>query len=452
MVGAILAALLAASGGCQEGDALVDNVKQLCRDYLEGFGSANTPLVYHHRLNGPKGLAALESPEEIAKGRVRGKEMPYGYGSGIQDVALENGHFLFALCDAYEATGDEFFADTARHIFSGMKLVATVSPVPGFVPRGPHPDGKSYYRNSSMDQHTTFVYALWRYHRSPLATEQDRAFIADVLDKVARRMEQHDWAIKVEDGGETAHVGFSWLQFTRTGATVLLAVLAAVADVTGDEHWRELYERLGREREGLRWKLLSVEGGDKWAPLTLYSNQFAVGLAVLGRAETDPARREALGAYRKLVAERMLRSNVFDEACWRRLDWAGNWPDKTNQRDDWVEQETEKLLQPFGLSVREPATVFDVYARFDPQVWAQRDWKLTKINGKLCFGIPTVAIHAALLSEDAALAEEVAPRVGDMVAKMVAHGRLYDHGENYNRAVALGLHLLARGERRARRQ
>ena len=112
MVGAILAALLAASGMCQEGGSPVDNVKRLCREYVEGFGSADTRLVYHHRLNGPKGVAALESPEEIAKGRVRGKEMPYGYGSGIQDVALENGHFLFALCDAYEATGEGTYLDS----------------------------------------------------------------------------------------------------------------------------------------------------------------------------------------------------------------------------------------------------------------------------------------------------------------------------------------------------
>ena len=164
--GMLAAALLGAQGTCQGDGALMDTVKLLCRDYLDGFGSADTGLLYHHRLNGPRALQALESPEEITKGRVRGKEMPYGYGSGVQDVALENGQLLIALCEAYEATEDEFLAETARRIFSGLKLVATVSPVPGFVPRGPHPDGKSYYRDSSMDQHTTFVYALWRYSRA----------------------------------------------------------------------------------------------------------------------------------------------------------------------------------------------------------------------------------------------------------------------------------------------
>ena len=70
---------------------LLASVKQLCHAYLEGFGHADTRLCYHHRLNGPRGIAVLSSPEEIAEGVVQGKSMPWGYGSGIQDVALENG-------------------------------------------------------------------------------------------------------------------------------------------------------------------------------------------------------------------------------------------------------------------------------------------------------------------------------------------------------------------------
>lgn len=421
----------------------MDDVKELGRDYLEGFGSAATGLVYHHRLNSPEGLGALESPEEIALGRVRGQDMPYGYGSGIQDVALENGHLLFALCDAYEATGDAFLGETARRIFGGMKLVATVSRVRGFVPRGPHPDGKSYYRDSSMDQHTTLVYALWRYCHSPLATEDDKQFIADELDSVAGRLEQYDWGIRVEDGSKQAHVGFSWLQFTRTGATVLLAVLGAIADVTADEHWRDVYQRLGAEKDGARWKLLSADSPEKWPPFTLYSNQFAVGLAVLARTEGNRARRAQVQTYHRVMAERMLRSNVFDEEQWRRLDWAGNYPDKTNQPDGWVEQETEALLEPFGLSLKRPATVFGVYGEFDPDKWRSDDWKIRKINGKLCVGIPTVAFHAALLTQEPDLARQVAPDVRDMTEKMLSHGHLYTHGEDFNRAVVLGLHLLA---------
>ena len=58
-------------------------------------------------------------------------------------------------------------------------------------------------------------------------------------------------------------------------------------------------------------------------------------------------------------------------------------------------------------------------------------------------GIPTVAFHKALLSEDPELVREVAPHVRDMVDKMLEHGDGYTHGENFNRAVILGLHLVA---------
>ncbi len=408
-------------------------VIELCRKYVEGFGSQSTHLVYHHRLNGPKGLGALSSPDEIAAGTVRGKEMPYGYGSGIQDVALEGGHFLFALCDAWDATQDAYFADAARSIFSGMKRIAAVSPVPGFVPRGPHPDGKSYYRDSSLDQHTTFVYALWRFSRSPLAAEEDRRFIADTLEKVAQRMEKNGWGIRVEDGSKQAHVGFVWLQHTCIGAEVLLSFLASVHDATGNDHWRQLYERMGGEKDGVRWRLLSADSLEKWPPLTLYSNQFAVGLAALSRTEKDEGRRAQLKEMRKRLAERALRSNVFDERLWRRLDWAG----------EWSSEQIEENLKPFGLSQQNQATVFDIYRRFDAGLWAGPYSPQRKVNDKLCFGIPTVAFHMALLSGDPALVREVRPHVEDMVRKMLDHGHLYTSGENFNRSVVVGLHLLA---------
>jgi len=399
---------------------------------LEGFGHANTKVCYHHRLNGSKGISVLSSPDEIAKRMARGKPMPYGYGSGIQDVALENGQFLFALCDAYDATRDDYLAETARGIFSGLKLVATVSPEPGFVPRGPHPDGKSYYPDSSRDQHCAFVEALWRYSVSPLATGDDKAFIVDTLSKVARRMERNGWVIKVEDGRHMAHVGWGWKQHTTIGAATLLSVLAAARETTGDEHWAQLFNRFSQESDGIRWRLLSAEHC-QWRPFTLYSNQFMTSLALLARTESDPSRVRQLRALVKAMAERALRTNVFDESHWRRLDWGG----KRSAR------EVAKDLAPFDLSLAQPTSVFDLCRKFDPELMAARSWQSRRVNGKLLFGIPTVAFHKALLSEDPALVQEIAPYVRRMVGHMLTHGHLYTHGENFNRAVILGLHLVA---------
>lgn len=56
-----------------ETESLANDTRLLCRQYVAGFGSDQTELVYHHRLDGLRGVAALSSPEEIAAGTVSGK-------------------------------------------------------------------------------------------------------------------------------------------------------------------------------------------------------------------------------------------------------------------------------------------------------------------------------------------------------------------------------------------
>ncbi len=412
---------------------MLDRVLSLTEAYLEGFGAETAGLAYHHRLNGPDGLDALASPDEIARGCIGDREMRWGYGSGIQDAALENGQLLYALCDAYDATGDERLAAIARRIWGGIKLIGSVSPHPGFVPRGPHPDGASYYRNSSRDQHAVYVYAIWRWGRSPLATEDDRAFIAQFLDAFAERMERNRWHVMVEDESEIAHVGFSWAQRAMPGATSLLGSLRAVHDATGDARWLALWERYSEEDGAFRWELLRPERVPEMGPLTLYWNQFGldfVSLArILGDAERGRQVRDCLAA----IARETLDRNVFDPDQWRRLDWAGEWDD----------EQTEGVLRQFGLTLVEPTTALELFERFDPEQMRAGEWRTRGVSGKLLFGIPTVACHLALLSEDPELVARAAPVVERMVEAMLAHGDDYDRGENFNRSVVLGLHLVA---------
>ena len=430
---------LSAEQSDDSGDELAPRVTSLCRQYVAGFGSKATQVVYHHRLDGPRGIAALAAPAEIAAGTVRGQPLPYGYGSGIQDVALENGQLLFALCEAQEATGDAELAEMARWVFEGLTRAATLSPEPGFVPRGPHPDGKSYYRDSSRDQHAAMAEALWRFGRSPLASEADRRLIRRELAEMAQRMERNGWRILVEDGSRTAHVGWGWTQMTSIGAISLLSFLSLVADATDEPHWRQLYADFSAEEDGRRWHaLLSPAAADDWRPLTLYSNQFAQALVVLKRTEADLRRREQIAELLRRLAERALDSNVFDPVYWRRLDWAGDSPDA----------EIERRLAPLGLSLARPATVADLFAAFDPACWRPGNRGDSSTAAKLCFGIPTAAFHKVMLSEDDQLTGRIAPSVRRMVDVMHEHGDEYEAGENFNRAAVLGLLLVAREARK----
>ncbi|NQT12264.1 MAG: hypothetical protein HQ582_05925, partial [Planctomycetes bacterium] len=161
-------------------------------------------------------------------------------------------------------------------------------------------------------------------------------------------------------------------------------------------------------------------------------------LAVVARTESDPARAALVRELMKAQAERALRSNVFDPRDWRRLDWAG----------DWSDEEAQAALVPFGLPLAAETTVIDVYEKFDPRLFRAQSAREYRVNAKLLMGIPTVALHKALLSEDPALVREVGPYVKDMVEKMLQHGDGYTHGENFNRAVILGLHLVAEESKR----
>ena len=419
----------------QERDSMTATMKRMCQSYVEGFLSPATDLVYGKRLNGPRGLAVLEPPEEIAKEHYKGKYKPYGYGAGIEDVAYHNGTLLFALCGAFDATAEQYFADLARRIFKGMKRIGTVSPVPGFVARGPHPDGRSYYRDSSVDQHSLYVCGLWRYFRSPIASDAEKAFIRDSLSKVARRMERNKWVLLVEDDSRGAHAGGDWSVKGGTQSVILLSALAAVADVTGDAHWREEYARYSREAEGVRWKCIGTPP-TRLPRYTLFSNQAAFRMATLARLEQGAASKAIVQGRLRRMATDMLDCNFFTH--WRHLDWIGERPD----------DEVSVYLAPLGWRVDSEATVLELWSKYDQKLRSPAlasDGERRSYEA-ICVRTPMVVAHVALLSADPGLARRIHPFVRELFER-IDFSRIHS-GWTYNYAVVLGLLDLAAERRR----
>ena len=414
-------------------DKMLETVKRLCQGYVQGFMSPDTNLVYGRRINGPRGIEVLEKSEEIARERFQGQYKPYGYGAGIEDVALQNGYLIFALCDAFEATGEPYFADLARRVLKGLRLVGTISPVPGFVPRGPHPDGKSYYRDSSLDQHTLFICGLWRYYHSRIASSEERKFIRQIVEKFARRMEQNKWVLMVEDNSRVAHAGGDWLPMGSYSAPILLSMLAAVQDVTDDEHWREEYEKYGNEDNGQRWKLLCAE--TKQLPrYTMFSNQAAFRLATLALIENNSVMKEIAKRRLRNMAEDMLTCNFFTH--WRRLDWIGELSD----------EEVNAYLGPIGFSLNSEATVFNLWRKYDPELRAPRlaANQFGRSYEPMCACTPIISWQVALLSGASEHIRQVDPFVRE-VFERVDFSRVRS-GWTFNYAVVLGLlHLAVQG-------
>jgi len=390
--------------GSEPAERRIAAAKDLCERYVRSFGSRETDLVYSRRLDTPKRLAVFESAEAVAKEHQGGKYKPYGYGAGFEDVAYHNGTFLFALCEAYDATGAPYFAELAKRIFRGMKRIGTLSPVAGFVPRGPHPNGKSYYRDSSLDQHTLYMCGLWRYYRSKIADEEGRGFVRRSLDAVATRMEKNKWVMLVEDNSRRAHAGGGdWHRSDH----LLLFALAAVKDVTGSAHWQAEYEKYRNERDGWRWQSMGRPLPEKLPRYTFFNNQAAFRLNVLSRVEHDPVRQQIALDHSRRKAADMFACNFFTH--WRRLDWIG---------DDKADEYVNRFLEPLGYTVDSTATLFDLWGRYDPK---RRGVKLP--DGRRAFTgltmtVPMMAWQIAMLSGDAELSRRVSQHIPEIHKRM----------------------------------
>src|SRR5690606_18008696 len=112
---------------------------------------------------------------------------PCGWHTGMEDGALNTGAYLATLVYRYDVTGVEKDAEEARKAFGGLLHLATVSTEKGFLPRAVLPDGVTYYPNSSVDQYTMFLFGIWVYYKSTIATQAEKQSIADVITSIAER-------------------------------------------------------------------------------------------------------------------------------------------------------------------------------------------------------------------------------------------------------------------------
>ena len=79
----------------------------------------------------------------------------------------------------------------AAKLLRGLELCAPVHGREGYVVRCvAHRDGTSCYSCSARDQLTFWVWGLWRYFRSDVATEPEREKIRSLVVKLAARGER----------------------------------------------------------------------------------------------------------------------------------------------------------------------------------------------------------------------------------------------------------------------
>ncbi len=228
----------------------------------------------------------LPTKEEIAAA----KPNPSGWRTGMEDGALNGSAYLAGMIYRYEVTGDPEHAEEVRKIFQGLVLLGTVSKEKGFIARSVLPDGKSFYPASSVDQYTMYVFGMWLYYNSNIASDKEKALIRKMINDICTRIEKDGFKI-LSAKGEKVTYGNIGNTFTDR-ASRLLEVLQAGYYITGEEHWLNIYQEKLQEKSYRRLKnTLLPSVLEKCEAYTVLQNQ--VSLITLFELEKEIPIRSA---------------------------------------------------------------------------------------------------------------------------------------------------------------
>jgi hypothetical protein len=243
-------------------------------------------------------LPTLPSPEQIRKEIPN----PCGWTTPLEDCAISLGMYMHALINAWEKSKEQEFKEKAQKIFSAFLKLGRASKKRGFIPRGLHPEG-AYYPNSSVDQYTMYVFGLWAYHESKIATAQERKSIKEIMQAILERLHEDQFYIKREDGKDGIYGDLPSMN-DACRATRLLQIILAGAHITGEHKWLRIYEKKKREAHSAR--LSTIERGVQ-SPSAFYpimQNAYAL-YQLLDLEEEKEARRVYLQALKKAGEQAM---------------------------------------------------------------------------------------------------------------------------------------------------
>ena len=361
----------------------------------------------------------VPTTEEIA----RGFPNRAGWHTGMENPAHNAGQYLAAVVLRHQLGHDAASADEARLLFSGMKRLCDAAKDPGFLPRGVALDGASHYTNSSCDQTTMFLNGIFRYYESDIPTEEEKQAIRQIWQNMLARWERDGWEDRTEDGQPAWYGDIGAI--TNDRASRLLMALLAGAVVTGDEHWRRLYNQKLEEQDYARLKTGPPRSG---GPLyVLDQNQVAWRLLV--DLEDDPAIRQE---YQARLAEtaaavhgRLLAYQEFDPAEHSQRKAASDW--------DW-----RKACEPPGQTQtsREEVGLYGLRMRNQQAPVLRYE--------QLCVQEPFEAAHVLLLSGDAVSLDLLQSHLGALFGaypyeQLLLSWSLYETEWDYWLAIQAGL-------------
>ena len=194
------------------------------------------------------------SPESIKNRFCDDSETP-----NVSNCAISGGEFIAALVDCYDVMGAPECINQARTVFQGLKTLANVSPVKGFIARCILPcDGVTHLLNSSVDQYTYYVYGLWKYYHSSLSSEAQKEEIEEIINDICTCIEEYGFSIPATNGIPAPVSDIGVIRSDRSSR--ILEMYLVGYNVTGNEHWLEIYnEKLKENRYARLYSILDPE-------------------------------------------------------------------------------------------------------------------------------------------------------------------------------------------------
>lgn len=167
-----------------------------------------------------------------------------GWWCPIENGSMFTGEWLPALMSEGESR-----RPIVERCVRGLLKMSEVSDVPGFIARGTGTDGKSHHPCGSNDQTDPWFLGLCEYCRWPLADPELKAKALSRIVVVASALEKNSWGVPCDGpfkGQNRGRLNGRAMPFWCV--TRFMYMLHSLGELTGEEHWKRLYEETKRER------------------------------------------------------------------------------------------------------------------------------------------------------------------------------------------------------------
>ncbi|MDR0869834.1 MAG: hypothetical protein LBN39_03495 [Planctomycetaceae bacterium] len=215
-------------------DSIREKAEQVNRNIWGRFISSDNTMFDYVGTNGEVSIPTAEECEKCMPNAL-------GWWSPIENGGYFGGIYLISQCMRYENAKTPENKEKVKRLIQGLYKLQDVGNTPGFIARGVSADGKTTYPISSADQTMPFIIGLWRYLKTDIPNEKERAECQERLFRHVETIKKNDWILY---GTRKEYVNDSLSKPVYLSIAHILFVLWIMDDLTDDPSWRNLFVKL----------------------------------------------------------------------------------------------------------------------------------------------------------------------------------------------------------------